>query len=885
MPKTRPVLLAFNRGRISRLALSRVDINRVALSSEIQTNWMPRTLGSMMLRPGLGWVLQSLNDKKAKHIPFVKRTSITAVMEISAAALRPIVDEAPVTRGAVGSSLSNEDFDTDLASWSDTDEGAAASSWKTGGYLSLVGTGSDAAQRQQTVTVAVADRDKEHALRIEIARGPIELSVTPSGGGSDLIATTELKTGVHSLAFTPSGSFDVLLSNRNEREALVDHASIELAGEVILPAPWPEDDLSLLRWDQSEDVIFVACQGHRPRRIERRALGRSWSLVEYVPEDGPYRLQNTSKTTLTPGALSGDVTLVASKPVFRADHVGALFRVDSVGQKVEADVTADDQWSDPIRVTGVGTTRDVTVTRAGTWAGTVRLQRSLAEPGNWANVQDYTGNATETYNDGLDNEIAFYRIGMGSGDHTSGTAELSLLYSSGSITGVGLVTAVADELNASVSVLKNFGNTDPSTVWFEGAWSERRGYPTTGAIYEGRLWWLGLSKWWGSVSDAFESFDPDVEGDSGPIDRSIGSGPSDVVNWVLPLLQLVAGTEGAEQVARSNSFQEPLSPSNFNIKPASRQGSANVLAVPVDNHGIFVQRGGTRVYELQYNVDSFSYGSADRTQLVPEIGEPGIVTMAVQRQPDTRIHCVRSDGTVAVLIFDPTENVICWVDVETDGEVEDVVVLPGTIEDQVYYQVRRTVDAQSVRFLERWAREDECRGADICKLADSHIVYDGAATTEIPVPHLEGKTVVIWADGKDKGTQVVTSGKITLSEAASKVVVGLAYSAPFKSTKLAYAAGGGTALNQPKTISELGLVLADTHAQGLKFGPDFGNLDPMPIFEDGAEVDPDHIWEAYDEYMIEFPGDWDTDSRICLQAAAPRPVTVLSVGFEIETHG
>ena len=885
MPRTRPVLLAFNRGRVSRLALARVDIDRVALSSETQTNWMPRTLGSMMLRPGTGFKVQSLNDRKAKHIPFIKRTSDTAILEVTAGSLRAIVDEVVVSRVTVGSTVSNGGFDSDLSGWADVDEGTAVSAWSTGGYMSLVGTGSDAAIRQQTVSVATADRDKEHALRIDIERGPIEIRVAPSGSGSDFISTTELKTGVHSLAFTPTGSFDVILSNRNERAALIYSVAIELSGDMILPAPWQEDDRLMLRWDQSEDVIFVAAEGHRQRRIERRASGRSWSVVDYLPEDGPYRVQNVSKTTLTPSALSGDVTLAASKPVFRDSHVGAIFRVDSFGQKVEVDVTADDQWSDPIRVTGVGTTRDIEVTRAGTWSGTVRLQRSISEPGNWANVQDYTTNATETYNDGLDNEITFYRIGMGSGDHTSGTAELSLLYSSGSITGVGLVTAVADELNASVSVLKNFGNTDPSTDWFEGAWSDRRGYPTSIALYEGRLWWAGLGKWWASVSDAFESFDPETEGDSGPISRSIGAGPSDLINWLLALLQLLAGAEGAEHAARSNSFQEPLTPTNFNVKPASTLGSANVAAVKVDNRGLYVQRGGTRVYELAYDVDSFAYGSKDRTELIPEIGEPGIVTMAVQRQPDTRIHCVRSDGTVAILVFDPTENVICWVDFETDGEVEDAVVLPGKIEDQVYYQIKRTVDGQDVRYLERWAREDECRGADICKLADSHIVYDGAPATEISVPHLEGKTVVIWADGKDKGTQVVTGQKVTLAEAASKVVVGLEYKAPFKSTKLAYAAGGGTALNQPKQVSDLGLVLADTHARGLRFGPDFDHLDGMPEVENGAEVDPDKIWSEYDEYMIPFPGTWDTDSRICLEASAPRPATVLSASFNIVTNG
>lgn len=45
--------LAFNRGVVSRYALARIDLKRLALSADEQTNWMPRTAGPMTLRPGL----------------------------------------------------------------------------------------------------------------------------------------------------------------------------------------------------------------------------------------------------------------------------------------------------------------------------------------------------------------------------------------------------------------------------------------------------------------------------------------------------------------------------------------------------------------------------------------------------------------------------------------------------------------------------------------------------------------------------------------------------------------------------------------------------------------------------------------------------------------
>ncbi len=109
--------------------------------------------------------------------------------------------------------------------------------------------------------------------------------------------------------------------------------------------------------------------------------------------------------------------------------------------------------------------------------------------------------------------------------------------------------------------------------------------------------------------------------------------------------------------------------------------------------------------------------------------------------------------------------------------------------------------------------------------------------------------------------------------------------ASFKSAKQAFAAAMGTPLNQPKKIDHVGFILADTHAKGVKFGPGFDRLDELPDVEQHAEVDSDTVHTAYDERMIPFDGEWTTDARVCLQAQAPRPATVLAFTVSMTTHG
>ncbi len=884
MGKQNVSLLAFNRGVVSPLALARVDIERLALSAETQTNWMPRTLGSMMLRPGMQYLTSTKSNNKAVPIPFIFATDDTAIIEVSDSIARFFVDDELITRVAVSTQVNNTLFGVDLSGWTDEDESGATSDWAIGGYMSLLGSGFNAAIRSQQVTVAAGDQNDKHALRIVIERGPVVLKVGTTSGDDSYISETILKTGTHSLTFTPTGNFYIHLSNANKYESLVDSVAIEPAGTLELPCPWAEADLPNLRWDQSADVVYVACKDYKQRMFQRRSFD-SWSIVEYEPDDGPFFTYNQTATRLTPSDISGDITITASRSFFRSGHDGALFRIDSVGQQVQADITAEDQYTDEIRVTGVGATRAFAIVIAGTWTATITLQRSVAEPGAWVDVSTYTGNVSTTYNDALDNQIIYYRIGVKAGDFTSGTADVSLVFSGGSRTGIFRITSVASTTSANARVIVALGGTDSSSAWAEGMWSDYSGWPSSAALYEGRMWWAGKDRIWGSVSDEYESFDDEVDGDSGPIIRTIGAGPVDTINWLLPLQRLILGTAGAEKSARSTSFDEPLTPTNINLKDASTQGSSFIAAAKIDSRGVFVQRSGKRIYQLSYNIQSNDYETTDMSVLNPDIGNPSILKVVVQRQPDTRIHCIRSDGKVAVLIFDPVETVTCWVLVETDGIVEDAVVLPGTDEDDLYYIVRRTIDGSTVRYLEKWAKEDECVGAAVTRLADSFYLYSGASTATITgLDHLEGESVVAWGNTKPLGTYTVSGGSITLSEAVTSAVVGLYYSASYKSSKLAYAANLGTALCQTKKLNKLGLILANTHAQGVQYGPDFDNLDDLPGVESGITVTDDTIHTAYDEDMFEFNGEWDTDSRLCLFAEAPKPCTVLAAVMSIQTN-
>lgn len=781
--------------------------------------------------------------------------------------------------------------------------------------------------------VMVSDTGTEHSLSVYIARGPVTIRVGSTDGNDDLISETSLGTGYHNLAFTPQTTeFHITLQSDDIVDRIVGSLAIGDSGTVELTAPWQAADLDNVRYDQSADVIFVDCDGISPRRIERRGSGRSWSVINYAPDNGPFRAGASSTAKLSVSQRYGNTTLSSDIPYFRSSQVGALIRIFNTGQSGVWPLGALDAATDAIEVTGIADTGDtgspsefserrLDISVTGTWSGTIQIERSFDGPEfgfhavsrRYFNAPSLTATDTGTFsrsiNDHDNNVTVWYRARITA--HSSGAAIVTWTYKSGGINGIARITDFQSNQAVGIEVLSRFSDTAGSDSWQEDDFSARRGYPTAVALHGGRLAHAKGGSIYLSVSDDYENFDEETEGDAAPIIRTLGSGPVDNIVYLVSLLRLIIGTSGAEIAVRSSSLDEPLTPTNCGARAFSTQGSAGLRALRLDSNAVFVQRAGKRAFMTGPGTGADSLGDYDAqelTLLVPDLLEAGVVSLAVQRQPDTRIHFVLGDGRVAILTYEPQEQVLCWSmwqsDTGTFPTVERVAVLPGEGEDRVYYHIRRVVNGAAKRFLERWASESETIGdTGLTFIMDCARSYTdtgrNAALVDI-AKHLVGESVVVWSDdtgsipGVDRspdvnGVQtrytVDTGGDVTLTVPVHHSVAGLPFRADYKSSKLAYAAEAGTPLTQKKRVPQLGLVLYRTHNNGLFFGNDTGRLDPLPRKSDeGAEVDSDRIFDTLDLPAVAFPGGWNADSRLCLRGKSPRPVTVLAAVPTVNTN-
>ncbi|MEX0627580.1 MAG: hypothetical protein WD230_03000, partial [Cucumibacter sp.] len=122
--------------------------------------------------------------------------------------------------------------------------------------------------------------------------------------------------------------FDVTFATARFTARLLDGGII-----AELVAPWTADQVEEMSWEVYGRRIFVCHRDFRPQVIEYDRETGVWSIFDYdfrADIGGKLRAAffrfASYGVTLAPSALTGSITLTASAAVFRAGHVGVLFR-------------------------------------------------------------------------------------------------------------------------------------------------------------------------------------------------------------------------------------------------------------------------------------------------------------------------------------------------------------------------------------------------------------------------------------------------------------------------------------------------------------------------------------------------------------------------------
>lgn len=527
--------------------------------------------------------------------------------------------------------------------------------------------------------------------------------------------------------------------------------ALDVPIEVV--TPYTADDLKLLQFTQSADVLYITHPAYAPRKLTRLSES-SWTIETLVTADGPYLPTNSTDTQLRVSSIVDRATLKSTV---------AEFSGGSVGKYVE-------YYSDKSRRLGL------IVTFVSTTEVTIEpIDNILAETDPSAKVTVAASTVTSTLSIFTNNNVgAYIRV------ETGGTWRLVTAFLTESTLTVGAAltmqattgvltfsarTIVAsltstDDLFVATDVGRKFRlNLETNQVWGTinsytnaklvsvslnrdiplkerdisqlvadgqtaswrlGAWSESTGYPSCVAFHEERLCFACSVEEpqtiWMSVSGDYENFAPsDLVSavlDDSAITRTLASGKVNAIRWMNSGPTLVIGTQGAEYQLSASSQREAITPTNVTVTLHTAHGSGDIPAIRVGGSVIFIQRSGRRMQELIYDYASDSLVTKDSTVISEHIFRGGIkaIAMTYQEEPNNIIWVVLEDGRLAGLTYVKNQEIYAWhvheiggsYSSDSRGHVESIASIPsyqGT-EDTTYVIVKRTINGVTKRYIE-----------------------------------------------------------------------------------------------------------------------------------------------------------------------------------------
>lgn len=314
--------------------------------------------------------------------------------------------------------------------------------------------------------------------------------------------------------------------------------------------------------------------------------------------------------------------------------------------------------------------------------------------------------------------------------------------------------------------------TAPADSWSlkSAVWNPVDGYPRAVSIYQQRLYAAGSDsfpdRFWASGTGLYYDFTPGTnDGDAFSY-----AAASDQVNEVAHLASskiLAVFTEG-EEFTITGGNGAAVAPTNIAVTSQSVFGSAPVRPLRVANELIYAQRAGKKIRSMAYDFNTDSFRSQNLTRLAAHITGTGIVDMAFQAEPNPVVWMVRADGVLVSMTYDRDDNVCGFARHTTDGLYKSVCVIPGTDGDVIFAVVQRTINGQTVQYVEQF---------DPSIMTDAAIIGANStpATIWTGLGSLEGKTCDVKADGVYMGQMTVTGGQITLPRGATSIEVGLHY--------------------------------------------------------------------------------------------------------------
>ena len=189
--------------------------------------------------------------------------------------------------------------------------------------------------------------------------------------------------------------------------------------------------------------------------------------------------------------------------------------------------------------------------------------------------------------------------------------------------------------------------------------------------------------------------------DNDRIEFRVAAREANTIRHIVPLTNLLMLTGSAEwRITSVNS--DAITPTSISVKPQSYVGANNAQPVIVNNSLVYGAARGGHVRELGYNWQANGFITGDLSLRAPHLFDNLTITdMAFSKAPIPIVWFISSNGKLLGLTYVPEQQLGAWHQHDTDGTFESVACVSEGNDDVTYAVIKRTINGQSKRYIER----------------------------------------------------------------------------------------------------------------------------------------------------------------------------------------
>jgi hypothetical protein len=460
-----------------------------------------------------------------------------------------------------------------------------------------------------------------------------------------------------------------------------------------ISSPYLEADLSTLNFIQSGDIITLTHPTYAPRELKRFG-DTNWTLptIVFTPE--------------TP-IPTGFISLGGGHVLFTKTHKYVVTAISSKGESLP---------STPFFINGEPILSDNAY---------INLEANVSSPGV----------VIDSFN--------FYKE-IGAGTDVYGFIKIVL---AGSLDNVFFSTAGFGFPAQDAGLVADINSSPPID---KNPFLGTGNFPSTAAYFQQRLFYANSNnnpeQIQGSRISGFKNFTyHSLIQDDDPVVFTLAGRQVNAIRHMLDIGRFVLFTNAGEWSVNGDAAGI-IRPAEINAKQGSYNGSSSLAPLVASSTAIYVQARNSVIRDLFFDFATDGYSGSDLTIFSAHLIEGFTLTdWAYQQIPHSIVWAIRNDGVLLGLTYIREHQLLGWHRHDFDGIAENVCVVPEGNEDVLYLTIKRVINGQAVRYIERMNTRFVDDILDFVGM-DCALSYDGRNTNPALTMTLTGGTLWLYTE-------------------------------------------------------------------------------------------------------------------------------------------